>query len=58
MKPLRHGIGGLMDKQTALEAWRQMYKEIDKDNWLYVGTINPEMVSIAIEAIEKELEHD
>ena len=47
-----------MDKQTALEAWRQMYDEIDKDNWLYVGTINPEMVSIAIEAIEKELEHD
>ena len=42
-----------MNKQTALDAWKKMYAEIDKDNWLFVGTINPEMVKIAIESIEK-----
>lgn len=42
-----------MNKQTALNLWKKMYTEINKDNWLYVGTINPDMVKIAIEAIEK-----
>lgn len=43
----------IMNKQTALNLWKKMYTEINKDNWLYVGTINPDMVKIAIEAIEK-----
>lgn len=41
-----------MTLEEALEAWKEMYEDIDKDNWLFVGTINPEMVEIAIEAIE------
>ena len=41
-----------MDKETALQAWKQMRSEIDSDNWLFVGTINPEMVDRAIEALE------
>ena len=41
-----------MDKETALQAWKQMRSEIDPDNWLFVGTINPEMVDRAIEALE------
>ena len=41
-----------MTIEKALAAWKQMYDEIDKENWLFVGTINPEMVKIAIEAIE------
>ena len=45
-----------MTKAKALEAWEKMLKEIDKDNWLFVGTINPQMVEIVIEAIKKELE--
>jgi hypothetical protein len=42
-----------MDKETALQAWKQMRSEIDPDNWLFVGTINPEMVDRAIEALEQ-----
>ena len=44
-----------MTKEQALESLKKMYSEIDKENWLFIGTINPEMVEIAIEAIEKEL---
>jgi len=42
-----------MDKEVALNAWREMLKDIDKDNWLFVGTINPQMVKWAIYAIEQ-----
>ena len=45
-----------MTKQKALEAWKKMYQEIDKDDWLFVGTINPEMVRIAIDAIEESID--
>jgi len=41
-----------MSREEALNAWRQMYSEIDKDNWLFVGTINPQMVEWAIKALE------
>ena len=44
-----------MTRQKALEAWKKMLSEIDEDNWLFIGTINPQMVEIAIEAIEKDL---
>lgn len=44
-----------MTKQKALEAWKKMLTEIDEKNWLFIGTINPQMVEIAIEAIEKDL---
>ena len=44
-----------MTKEKALEAWEKMLEEIDKENWLFVGTINPQMVEIAIEAIKREL---
>lgn len=42
----------MMSREEALEAWRQMYSEINKDNWLFVGTINPQMVVWAIKALE------
>jgi hypothetical protein len=42
----------MMSREEALKAWRQMYSEIDKDNWLFVGTINPQMVEWAIKALE------
>ena len=41
-----------MSKEEALKAWEQMYSEIDKDNWLFVGTINPQMVEWAIKALK------
>lgn len=45
-----------MIREEALEAWEKMLSEIDEDNWLFVGTINPKMVEIAIEAIKKEVD--
>ena len=40
-----------MTSEEALKAWEKMYSEIDKDNWLFVGTINPQMVEWAIKAL-------
>ena len=40
-----------MTREEALKAWEQMYSEIDKDNWLFIGTINPQMVEWAIKAL-------
>ena len=42
-----------MTNETALDAFKRLYKEIDKDNHLFVGTINPEMIKVAIDAIEQ-----
>lgn len=44
-----------MTKEKALEAFRQLLEDIDKDNWLFVGTINPEMIKVAIDAIEQAI---
>lgn len=41
-----------MTNKEALKAWGKFYDEIDKENGLFVGTINPEMVSLAIKALE------
>lgn len=43
-----------MTNKEALKAWEKIYAEIDKENWLFVGTINPEMVNLAIKALERE----
>ena len=43
-----------MTREEALKAWEQMYSEIDKENWLFVGTINPQMVEWAIKALTTE----
>ena len=42
-----------MTEEKALEACKNLYNDIDKDNHLFVGTINPEMIKIAINAIEQ-----
>lgn len=47
-----------MTKEKALEAWKQMLSEIDSENWLFVGTINPAMVEIAIDAIEESIKRE
>ena len=41
-----------MSKEEALKAFEQMLSEIDRDNWLFVGTINPQMVEWAIKALK------
>lgn len=43
-----------MTNKEALKAWEKLYAEIDKENWLFVGTINPEMVSLAIKALDSQ----
>lgn len=43
-----------MTREEAIRAWEQMRSEIDKENWLFVGTINPQMVDMAIEALKRE----
>lgn len=43
-----------MTNEEALKAWKKFYAEIDKENWLFVGTINPEMVSLAIKALDSQ----
>ena len=45
-----------MTQEDALKAFEQMYGEIDKENWLFVGTINPQMIEYAIKALRKEVE--
>ena len=42
-----------MRKEKALEAFKNLYKDIGKDNHLFVGTINPEMIKVAIDALEQ-----
>ena len=40
-----------MTQEEALKAFEEMYSEIDKENWLFVGTINPQMVEHAIQVL-------
>lgn len=47
-----------MTAKEALKAWEKFYAEIDKENGLFVGTINPEMVSPAIEALKYKIDDD
>lgn len=47
-----------MTKEKALEAFKNLYEDIDKDNHLFVGTINPEMIKVAIDAIEQMIRLD
>ena len=42
----------IMTNEEAIKAWKEMRSEIDSDNWLFVGTINPQMVDMAIKALE------
>ena len=43
-----------MTREEAIQAWEQMRSEIDKENWLFVGTINPLMIDMAIEALQAD----
>lgn len=42
-----------MTKDEALAGFQNLYNEIDKDNHLFVGTINPEWIQLAIKALEQ-----
>ena len=44
-----------MTKAEALESFEKLLEEIDKDNWLFIGTINPQLIEMAISSLQKEL---
>ena len=45
----------VMSKEHALKELKRMYDDIDKDNHLFIGTIPPEMIAVAIEALEAQI---
>ena len=42
-----------MTNEEALIGFQNLYNEINKDNHLFVGTINPEWIQLAIKALEQ-----
>ena len=48
----------MMTEEKALEAFKNLYNDIDKDNHLFVGTINLEMIKVAINCIEQVIRLD
>lgn len=44
-----------MTEEKVLEALISLYNDIDKDNHLFVGTINPEIIKVAIKALEYKI---
>ena len=44
-----------MTDEEVLEALISLYNDIDKDNHLFVGTINPELIKVAIKALEYKI---
>lgn len=47
-----------MTEEKAFEGFKDLYNDIDKDNHLFVGTINPEMIKVAINCIEQVIRLD
>lgn len=41
-----------MTREFALSEFKRLYNDIDKDNHLFVGTIPPDLIMAAIEALE------
>lgn len=44
----------MMTNNKALEGYENLLEEIDPDNHLFVGTINPDFIKTAIDAIKKQ----
>lgn len=42
-----------MTRENALDGFNNLLKEIDETNYLFVGTINPEFIKMAIYALEQ-----
>lgn len=57
-KVVNHGDVVAMSKEHALKELKRMYDDINKDNHLFVGTINPEMIKVAINCIEQVIRLD
>ena len=43
-----------MTNEEALKSFKNLYENIDKENHLFVGTINPEFIMMAIKALEQQ----
>lgn len=44
-----------MTYQKALDGFKRLHGDIDKNDHLFVGTINPDFVQMAISALEKQI---
>ncbi len=44
-----------MTDEKALETLISLYNDIEKNNHLFVGTINPELIKVAIKALEYKI---
>ena len=44
-----------MTEEKALIALKNLYNDIDKDNHLFVGTIDLEMIMVAIKVLEYKI---
>ena len=42
-----------MTIEEAIKSFKNLYEDIDKENHLFVGTINPEFIMMAIKALEE-----
>ena len=47
-----------MTDERALCGFKNLLNDLDKDNGLFVGTINPEIIKVAICAIENKIKAD
>jgi len=47
-----------MTKEHALGELKRLYEDIDKENHLFVGTFPPDVIKIAIEALEYSIAVD
>lgn len=41
-----------MTDKEAIKSFKNLYEDIDKENHLFIGTINPEFIMMAIKALE------
>ena len=41
-----------MTNEEAIKSFKNLYEDIDKENHLFIGTINPEFIMMAIQALE------
>lgn len=44
-----------MTKDEVIQTLKCMRSEIDNENWLFVGTINPQIVDMAIESLQTDI---
>ena len=47
-----------MTLEKALEGLKSLYEDIDKEDFIFFGTLNPDMFKIAIDAIDYQIKKE